>query len=72
VFGLRLTAGVRLSRVVRRAGVRAESLAAAWERTLDALRRHGLARRRDGIWALTPRGLDVADAIGVELLRGIG
>ncbi|MGN0853277.1 MAG: coproporphyrinogen-III oxidase family protein [Kiritimatiellia bacterium] len=69
LFALRLPReGLDLASAVRRWPVLAVR-AASWRSVLDALAGPGLVRPlRPGVYALTPRGLDVCDAVLAELV----
>ena len=66
IFGLRMTAGVDLCDAA--AGEGAEARIARWRAVLDQLARRGLVEGGPNRWRLTPRGLDFADSVAVELL----
>ena len=56
IFGLRMLEGVQLEAV------------GGFERKLEPLREQRLVEIKDGRWRMSRRGLDLADAIAVELL----
>jgi oxygen-independent coproporphyrinogen-3 oxidase len=67
LFGLRLAEGVSPAAFARRWPA-AAGRAAEWERALARLERQGaLHRPAAGVWRLTPRGREVADAVMREL-----
>lgn len=65
MLGLRLNAGVREDDFHLRHGI---SLEAYRGETLRRLERQGLLKHTDGSWRLTRRGMDVQNAILVELM----
>jgi len=60
IFGLRMAEGI------------SDETAAGYEPRLETLQAAGLAVRRAGRWALTPRGRNVADAVAVDLIAESG
>lgn len=57
IFGLRMAEGV------------AADIASEYQHALNSLRADGLVDLRDGRWALTARGRNLADYVAVELMR---
>jgi oxygen-independent coproporphyrinogen-3 oxidase len=66
VFGLRMAEGVDLDDALSEGGE--PGLREQWEKTLSGFEARGLARRAGSRWSLTPKGMDFADAIAVDLL----
>lgn len=68
VFGLRMGEGISTAGIRKAAGV-GEAEERRWDEALRRLAGNGLVSFNGGRWTLTDRGKDLADGIGVELMK---